>query len=93
MKQKKIPTIIILCVLVLVLLFILIVANQQRKEELNQVSNYFKDKTSIAASGDLVSKQKDADEKILEAMNDRSCTFDNPCVLVNPYGIDRKSVV
>jgi len=87
MKQKKIPTIIILCVLVLALLFILIVANHQRKEELNQVSNYFKDKTSIAASGDLVSKQKDADEKILEAMNDRSCTFDNPCVLVNPYGI------
>ncbi|MCI8575848.1 MAG: aryl-sulfate sulfotransferase [Bacilli bacterium] len=87
MKKKNVIMIIVFCVLVIALIFILILSNQQQKEEQRQISNFFKDKTSIAASGDIVSKQKDADQRILETMKNSNCTFENPCVLVNPYDI------
>ena len=85
--NKKIVFIIVICVLVLSLLGIMVISSHQKKEEMKQVSTYFQDKTGIAASGDIVSKQADSDKKILEAMNNTSYTFDNPCVLVNPYEI------
>lgn len=85
--NKKNVFIIVICVLVLSLLGIMVISSHQKKEEMKQVSTYFQDKTGIAASGDIVSKQADSDKKILEAMNNSSYTFDNPCVLVNPYEI------
>lgn len=88
MKNKKIFfSIVIIGGLVLALLGIMMVSNHQKSEELKQVSTYFKDKTGIAASGDIVSKQEESDKKIKEAMDNSSYTFDKPCVLVNPYEI------
>ncbi len=87
MMNKKIVFIVVIGVLVLSLLGIMVISSHQKKEEMKQVSTYFQDKTGIAASGDIVSKQADSDKKILEAMNNTSYTFDNPCVLVNPYEI------
>lgn len=88
MKSKKIVSVVIvILVLILALVGIMAISSKQTQKELDQVSTYFKDKTGIAASGDIVSKQEEADKKIQDAMNDSNCTFDNPCVLVNPYEI------
>ncbi len=87
MKNKKIIGFIVIAVLMIALIVISLFYTHQKQELLKQVHTYFENKETIEAVGDVISKQQEADEVIRAAMNNASYTFDNPCVLVNPYEI------
>ena len=84
MKNVKVYLIIIFSVLLFGLLLGFLYLNNKEKE---QIRKYFNDKESIPAISDVLSEQAKISDTIKEILNDGSYTFDNPYLIVDPYGI------
>lgn len=87
MKQNKKVIFGVIIVLVFILIATLIFYHSKMKEEQLQISKYFQDKESIAALSDVLSEQEKVSEKIQNILSHGEYTFDDPYLLVDPYGI------
>ena len=87
MKQNKKVIFGVIIVLVFILIATLIFYHSKMKEEQLQISKYFQDKESIAALSDVLSEQEKVSEEIQNILSHGEYTFDDPYLLVDPYGI------
>ena len=77
----------IILIIAIVIILTLLVVVFWKYHDKNENNIYFQDKTTIIASEDVLSKQKDRDNEIRTYLEDKSYTLDNPKVLQNPYYI------
>jgi len=87
MKQNKKVIFGVIIVLVFILIATLIFYHFKMNEEQLQISKYFQDKESIAALSDVLSEQEKVSEEIQNILSHGEYTFDDPYLLVDPYGI------
>lgn len=87
MKTKQKIGVLVIVILLVLLIGLLIYFNVSSKKNLEQVQTYFENKDGVAAKADILSNQEKQTIQIQKKLDDSSCTFDNPCVIVNPYEI------
>lgn len=73
--------------LILVLIVGSVYYYSKLQKERSQISEYFQDKEGIAALSDVISEQEKVSSDIQNILNSGEYTFDNPYVLVDPYGL------
>lgn len=87
MKKKQKIGVFIIIVLVIILIALFIYFQRSLKVDQERLQNYFQNKESVAAVSDIIADQAKKTEEIQRTLDDTSCTFDNPCVVQNPYEI------
>jgi len=88
-KKKKIVIggiIFLLLILLLVFVYFNYKSIQDKKNK-EEISEYFNDKTGVAALEDVIYKQEKKDLELSEAMKNKKYTFDDPYIAVDPYEI------
>lgn len=87
MKSKKKIGIVLVVLLILILIILSCWYGFKLKEEKEYISKYFQDKDTTVAIRDEITLQLDKAEEIKKILNQDSYTFDNPYLLVDPYGV------
>lgn len=85
-RTKKIGLICGVIVFVGIILF-LIINQVSSNQELQKYQNLFEEKEVVAALPDIIFQQEKLSLKIQEVLNNQSCSFDDLCVIENPFEI------
>lgn len=92
-KNKKTFAMLAIILICLLMIGILLIIQRKNQKTLEKNSVYFQDKITSLAEEDVISRQEEVDEELQKYKNDKSYTWENPKVIINPYLISPLSAI